>query len=78
MKIHITWGTHAINDGLGGGDILSPQAPRPPVGPGQRELAGGRKEGPLLPQGERTTEARRGRKWEERPERSEQRAIISL
>lgn len=31
--------------------------------------------GLLLPQGERTTEARRGRKWEERPKR---RAIISL
>lgn len=58
--------------GVGRGEGGTPSLP---PGPGQGELAGGRKEGPLLPQGERTTEARRGRKWEERPER---RATISL
>lgn len=74
VKIHITWGTHAINDG----PRESPSLPRRAAllhDPGQRALAGGRKEGMLLLQCDTSTEARRGRKWEERPE---QRAIISL
>lgn len=74
MKIHITWGTHAINDGLGETPSLRSLTALL-RGPGQRELAGGRKEGLLQLQPRMITEARRGRKWEERPE---QRTVISL
>lgn len=75
LKIHITWGTHAINDGLG--ETPSLRSPTALLLVLVREnWPGGRKEGLLLLlQCRMITEARRGRKWEERPE---QRTVISL